>query len=259
MTTKFQEFKDLHVGETPLLLGNVWNVQSAKVLEKLGYKALGTSSYAVAETLGYKDGENISFKEYLFVVERIAKSTDLPLSVDLEFGFGDTAESVVANIIQLTDLGVVGINIEDSIVQNSERTLVDASVFTKKLAYITNALAAKNIELFINVRCDAFLLNVPNKLEEAIKRVKQYETPPIHGVFLPCISDPNDIKEVVANIRSPLNVLGLPDFPDFETLKQVGVKRISIGNFVNDFIYKQMENICLQVAAKGNFSPLFNN
>jgi 2-methylisocitrate lyase-like PEP mutase family enzyme len=259
MTTKFQEFKDLHYTETPLLLGNVWNVQSAKVLEKLGYKALGTSSYAVAETLGYKDGENISFKEYLFVVERIAKSTDLPLSVDLEFGFGETAKTVVANIVKLYDLGVVGINIEDSVVHNAERTLINAAVFTKKLAYITNTLAAKNIELFINVRCDAFLLNVPNKLEEAITRVKHYETTPIHGIFLPCIIDPNDIKEVVVNIKSPLNVLGLPNFPNSKTLQQAGVKRISIGNFVNDFIYKQMENVCLQVAAKGDFSPLFNN
>jgi 2-methylisocitrate lyase-like PEP mutase family enzyme len=86
MMTKFQQFSSLHSAETPFLLGNVWNAQSAKVYENLGYNALGTSSYAVAASLGYSDGQTISFDDYLFVVRHILNAISLPLSVDIEFG-----------------------------------------------------------------------------------------------------------------------------------------------------------------------------
>lgn len=87
--TNIQVFKELlHQNEEPLLLGNVWNPQSTKVYEKLGYKALATSSSAVAHSLGYEDGENMTFGEYLYIVERILKSVSIPLTVDLEGGYG---------------------------------------------------------------------------------------------------------------------------------------------------------------------------
>lgn len=257
MISQVQKFKDLHHQNEPLLLGNVWDAQSAKVLETSGYKALGTSSYAVAEMLGYEDGENIPFEEYLMIINRITKSTSLPLSVDIESGFGATDKVVIDNIVKLYNLGVVGINIEDSIVKNGVRMLTDSKVFSQKIKNIVTTLALKNIEIFINVRCDAFLLDVPNKMEEAKKRIKLYEENDISGVFLPCIIDENDIKEIVATIKYPLNVLGLPNFSNFDTLQKLGVKRISIGNFVNGHIYKEMAKICSKIKEDGNFSALF--
>lgn len=257
MISQVQKFKDLHNQTEPLLLGNVWNAQSAKILETLGYKALGTSSYAVAETLGYEDGENIPFEEYLMIINRIVKSTSLPLSVDIESGFGTTDEIVIDNIVRLCNIGVVGINIEDSVVKNGVRMLVDSKVFSQKIKNIATALALKNIEIFINVRCDAFLLDIPNKTEEAKKRIKLYEENDIDGIFLPCITDKNDIEEIIATIKFPLNVLGLPNLSDFNTLQKLGVKRISIGNFINGRIYKEMAEICLKIREEGNFSALF--
>lgn len=257
MISQFQKFKELHNQAEPLLLGNVWNVQSAKVLEKLGYSALGTSSHAVAESLGYEDGENIPFDEYLMIVNRIVKSTNLPVSVDIESGFGATDDEVIENICTLNDLGVVGINIEDSVVNDRVRTLIDSTIFSKKLKNITTALSSKNIEIFINVRCDAFLLDVPNKLQEAKTRLKLYEANTIDGIFLPCITYENDIAEIIATIKTPLNVLGLPNLPDFDTLQKLGVKRISIGNFINGHIYKEMENTCAKINENRNFSILF--
>ena len=257
MISQFQKFKELHHQPEPLLLGNIWNSQSAKVLEKSGYTALGTSSHAVAATLGYEDGENIPFDEYLMVVNRIVKSTNLPVSVDIESGFGTNDDEVIENICALNDLGVVGINIEDSVVKDGARTLIDSTIFSKKLKNITTALSSKNIELFINVRCDAFLLDIPNKLQEAKTRLQLYEENNIDGIFLPCITDENDISEIIATIKSPLNVLGLPNLPDFDTLQKLGVKRISIGNFVNDHIYKEMENVCTKIKENKNFSIVF--
>jgi 2-methylisocitrate lyase-like PEP mutase family enzyme len=257
MPTQFQKFKELHHQKEPLILGNVWNVQSAKVLEKMGYSAIGTSSYAVAETLGYEDGEKMPFEEYYMLINRIVNSTSLPLSVDLESGFGATDDVVIENLCRLSEIGVVGINIEDSAVTNSGRNFVNSNSFTNKLNAIRNALNSKNIAMFINVRCDAFLLNVPNKVEEAKARIQLYETANIDGIFLPCITDENEIADIVGSIKSPLNVLGLPTLPDFDTLQKLGVKRISIGNYVNEFIYKEMEKVCHTINESRSFSVLF--
>jgi 2-methylisocitrate lyase-like PEP mutase family enzyme len=257
MATEFEAFKNLHYTKTPFLLGNVWDVRSAKTLEKLGYQALGTSSAAVAATLGYADGQNMPFEEYLFIVERIKKSTNLPFSVDIEFGYGETVEAIVNNIIKLQGLGVIGINIEDSLVVEGKRVLEDAAVFQQKLANITQRLEEKSLSMFINVRCDAFLLNLPNTLEEAISRVKLYENTGVDGIFLPCITSVSDINAVISITRLPLNVMAMPNLPDFQTLQEVGVKRVSVGNFVHDYVFRQMEQTCLKIEEKGSFSALF--
>jgi 2-methylisocitrate lyase-like PEP mutase family enzyme len=106
MTNNFQKFKELHDQPQPLLIGNVWNVPSAKKMEDLGFKAIGTSSYAIAETLGYADGEEMSFEEYLLIIKRIAASVSVPFSVDLEWGYGKTTTEIVANIKELNKIGV---------------------------------------------------------------------------------------------------------------------------------------------------------
>ena len=84
--TLYSKFKELYYQIKPLLIGNVWNVQSAKVYEKLDFQAIGTSSAAIAHTFGYEDGEQLPFSDLLFIVDKIRKSVALPLSVDLEFG-----------------------------------------------------------------------------------------------------------------------------------------------------------------------------
>lgn len=135
-----QIFKELHQNNEPLLLGNVWNPQSAKIYEKLAYKALATSSSAVAHSLGYEDGENMSFDEYLYIVERILKSISIPLTVDLEGGYGKTVDEIVSNISKLAEVGVVGINIEDSVIADGIRKIIEKEVFFEKLKLIISKL-----------------------------------------------------------------------------------------------------------------------
>jgi 2-methylisocitrate lyase-like PEP mutase family enzyme len=250
-------FKSLHQQQAPLLIGNVWDGQSAKVMEGLKFQAVATSSAAVAETLGYADGENMSFEEYLFMARRIKASTKLPLSIDLETGFGKTTESIVSNLKQLHQVGVVGINIEDSCIQDGERSIEHAEKFAEKLKSICTAMQDQRFELFINVRCDAFLLGLKSAREEAIRRIKLYEGTGVHGIFLPCITDIEDIKACVKATRLPLNVMCMPELPGFEKLQQAGVKRISMGNFVNKHLYKEMEQKIKLIVKQENFSSLF--
>jgi 2-methylisocitrate lyase-like PEP mutase family enzyme len=257
MKSSFDQFAKLHQQDEPLLIANVWNAQSARLFEKLKFKALATSSGAVASTLGYSDGEQMSFDEYLFVVKRIRAVTSLPFSVDLEGGYGATADEVVPNIKSLSKEGVVGINIEDSTIVNGTRKILDASVFADKLSQISAGLNLAGVDCFINVRCDAFLLGLPDARNEAIKRIKLYEQQGVHGMFLPCITQIEDIRAAVQSTKLPLNVMCMPALPDFDALRGAGVKRISMGNFVNTFGYSAIEKATNEIIQKKNFSPLF--
>ena len=253
----YLEFKELHNQTKPLIIGNVWNVQSAKVYEKLNFQAVGTSSAAIAHSLGYEDGEQMPFSDLLFIVERIRKSVSLPVSVDIEFGYGNTAAEIANNIISLEKLGVAGINIEDSLIENGERKLKDNLQFSQLLQEVKSILTQQGISIFINVRCDAFLLNIPNTLQVATERIKKYEQAGADGIFLPCITKENDIATLVLQTKLPLNVMCMPDLPNFETLEKLGVKRISMGNFLNGYAYTSLENMTKKILAEQSFNPLF--
>ncbi len=259
MKTRVEEFRKLHFDQSPLLLGNVWNVKSALQYEKLGFRSIGTSSAAIASDLGYEDGENMPFDEYFFIIKKIAYATKLPLTVDLEAGYGNTADEIIVNIVKLHEIGVVGVNIEDSIVNNAIREIVDADEFTIKVKVIIEGLVKRNIPMFINVRCDAFLLDLPNALEEAKQRIKRYEILNIDGVFLPCVTDENDIKEIAMLTKLPLNVMCMPNLPNFETLKKLGVQRISMGNFANVYLNNQLDKLMTKAMDENRFTSIFES
>ncbi|MEJ5103731.1 MULTISPECIES: isocitrate lyase/PEP mutase family protein [Chryseobacterium] len=250
-------FKNLHQGEELLLLGNVWNVQSARVLEKAGYKALATSSSGIAISLGYEDGEQMSFEEYFYIIKRIKSSISIPLSVDLEAGYGSTPEMIVSNIIRLLEIGVVGINLEDSYVIDGERQLLNRNVFFEKISNILSMLKERRMEIFINVRTDPFLLGMENALDETLKRIEMLDKLNIDGIFIPGITDEEDIKTVVKATLLPINVMSLPDLPDFETLKTWGVKRITSGSFLNRYIYQELEKMSHTIINAKSFTAIF--
>lgn len=255
--TDIQIFKQLHHQDEPLLLGNVWNVQSAKIYQKLGYKALATSSSALAHSLGYEDGEEMSFGEYFYMVERILKSVDIPLSVDLEGGYGKTADEIVSNILKLAAIGVAGINIEDSVVINGTRQLLTKEELHKKLKSIFSELKKNAVEIFINLRTDPFLLGIENPVDETVQRIKIFEELGVDGIFVPCITSEDDIKTIVNASEIPVNVMCMPGLPDFEALKKLGVKRISSGNFLNEYIYNQLEDTGRRILSEQSFLPIF--
>lgn len=250
------KFKKLHKQKSPLLICNVWDVPSAKIAEKLNFQAIGTSSSAIATILGYQDGEEISFSELEYVVKRIASNTYLPLSVDLESGYSRESKDIVDHIKRLADLGVVGINIEDSII-HKKRTLVDAVEFSETLSEVTKRLAKEDVDMFINVRTDTFLLGHTNVIEETKKRIRLYEKVGANGIFTPCIEKISDIKEIVNCTSLPVNVMCMPNLPDFDTLNEIGVKRISMGNFLFDKMYNQFEQTTAVVLKQKSFKNVF--
>ncbi|MBS1605668.1 MAG: isocitrate lyase/phosphoenolpyruvate mutase family protein [Bacteroidetes bacterium] len=239
MSSDYQTFKHLHYADQLLVLPNAWDAHSAVRFQEKGFPAVATSSAAVAQSLGYADGENMPFEEYLFVIKRIHASIRIPFSVDLEMGYGSSAGEIAENILKLVDLGVAGINIEDSTITGSQRTLKDARAFAHTLEQIRNMLWSK--ELFINVRCDTYILGVDNKQEETRLRLQLYETAGADGIFLPCITQEKEIMDAISNTRLPLNVMYVPGLPDPDTLSSLGVRRLSMGPFFFSKAYQQID------------------
>ena len=241
-----QNFKKLHQQNTPLLIGNVWDVVSTKIAEQANFKAIGTSSAAIASMLGYKDGEEMDFAELLYIVQRISANTIVPLTVDLESGYSRDPLQITKHIHQLAEAGVVGINLEDSVVEE-DLELLNAVKFAETVAIIKTQLKKEGIDIFLNIRTDTFLLGVTNTLKATQQRVQLYEKAGADGIFVPCIEKEADISAIVKSTALPINVMCMPKLPDFKTLQQLGVRRISMGNFVceknNAFFGELMKNI----------------
>lgn len=250
------EFKNLHSQDTPLLISNVWDAMSTQIVEKFGFQAIGTSSAAIANMLGYEDGEKMKFTELCYVVERIIANTYLPLTVDIESGYSREPYEIADNIKTLANLGVVGINIEDSVV-TQKRTLLDVAAFSETLSTIKQQLKNDEVNIFVNVRTDVFLLGCCNPVDETKKRIQQFEQAGADGVFVPYIENEDDIQAITESTCLPINVMCMPNLPGFKKLKDLGVKRISMGNFLFDNMYRHFENTLSSVVKLQSFKSVF--
>lgn len=255
--TNFQIFTSLHHQKRAFILPNAWDAKSAQIIENSGYPAIATSSAAIANSWGYEDGENISFNEYFYIINRILKSVKIPVSVDIEMGYADSSEQLIENVLRLYEIGVVGVNIEDSVICNSERSLGDANQFAEKLKELKLQLDSENREMFINVRCDSYLLGVEDPLNTTIKRATLYEAAGADALFIPLLVDIEQIQTITSQIALPLNVLTVNGLSDFETLNQAGVKRISLGNFLFEKIYNNIGSVLNQIEDDMHCSILF--
>ena len=249
------DFNALHHQPQPLLVANVWDASSALAAEQAGYRALGTSSAAIAAMLGYDDGEGMCFDELLFIVTRIRAVTDLPLSVDLEAGYSDTTDGIANHIHRLAASGVVGINLEDSHVVNGVRQLDDAREFADRLQLLRQMCSG----IFLNVRTDTFLLNTQDALRETLSRGRRYAASGADGFFVPCMSRSEDIATIAREIALPLNVMCIPELADFATLAELGVRRISMGNFVHSAIQSKLIDLMHAIRSRQTFEGLFGD
>lgn len=249
----------LHEQAHAFLLGNVWDAASARCLEKLGFKALGTSSAAMATMVGKQDGIDFTFEDLLYFTEKILCSTHLPVSVDMEHGYGGTSEEITANITCLLDIGVIGINLEDSLIRSGSRNLVDIISFKQKLIDINMLLGIKRSTFFLNVRLDAFLLFQRDEaLAIAKGRIKELEGIGIDGIFLPGLNKKSDIISMVNSTSLPINIMALPGMGSVETLSTWGVKRISTGNFGFDWMQEQFKGQVKKLMYSGDLNLLFS-
>ena len=243
----FETFHQLHHQSKSLILANVWNVKSAQIVEASGFEAMATSSGAIADSLGYKDGEQIPFAELLYIIKRIKSAVSIPLSVDMERGYTNDLNLLNEQIQALIDAGVSGINIEDA---------QGADVYLKKLNSITAYLKNTSQQLFINARTDVFLQKLPSPTETVIERAKLYKAAGANGLFVPGISDAAIIKEIVSSTGLPVNVVSTPAI-SVKALEECGVKRISMAVLLYRSTYNNMEKTVKAVLNTRSFEAMF--
>jgi len=253
---QFETFVELHKTGSPVLIGNIWDAGSARLLEENGFKAIATSSAAVAISMGYEDGENLPFDLLLKSAEQIKRNISLPFSVDMEKGYSSKIEGIIQNIERLHDIGVVGINIEDTS-STDDGQLQPMDVFEKTISAIANHLAQKNMQIFINARTDAFLLKLPDALTVTKQRINTYTTAGASGIFVPFIKAENDIQAVVNATNLPVNVLSMPGLPGFAQLSTLGVRRISLGSSLYRSINREIVNKVQAIQENQSVSSLF--
>ena len=242
--TKASLLYELHHNGNMLVLPNIWDPLGALLLEDIGYPAIATASASVAYSNGYDDGEQIPFDEVLKKLHRIASIVNIPVTADIESGYSNTDSGLRENIQSLIAAGVVGINIEDSYEHND--SLVPVETQCEKINLIRKVADEAGIHLFINARTDVYIKGGYEdnaKLSEAIKRGAAYKEAGADCFYPICVTQINHIQEVVSNLAMPVNILAIPGIPDFKTLKELGVSRVSLGPGFLKIATKAMKNM----------------
>lgn len=247
-----EHFKRLHDKTNPLVLPNVWDAASARVIESCGFKAVATSSAGLAWSLGYADGEKLPFRELAAAIERIVRVVEVPVSADIESGYAATNDELIANVKNIQNAGAIGINLEDFDLKTG--FLFPLETARERIARLKDAFGDS---IFINARTDVYLQEIgrpEDRLNTAIERIAAFADAGAGGVFVPAVSDAPTIAALSAATSTPLNVLAGPGTPPVDALRGLGVARISLGGSLTRAILAETRRIGQAVLRTGEFS-----
>src|SRR5882762_7088964 len=254
MTNLAKTFHSLHEQNDILILPNVWDAGSAKVIEDAGAKAIVTSSAGVAWALGYPDGDILPPKMLADLTARIIVAITVPLSVDIEGGYSKNPKKVAENLKAIIDAGAVGINIEDG-----EGT---PELLAKKIEKARQAAERLGVDVFINARTDVYLAEIgtpESRVGETIERAARYRDAGANGIFVPGLSEPADIQAMAPEVKMPLNVMAVPDLAPAKELKALGVSRLSSGTGIPQTVWGRVAELAKAFLATGSSKPMFEN
>jgi 2-methylisocitrate lyase-like PEP mutase family enzyme len=253
---KAEILRALHAGPRILVLANAWDVASARVIAAAGHPAVATSSAGVAYALGYPDGQRISRGEMLDVVRRIAAAVPVPVSADVEAGYGETAAAAAETARGVAGAGAAGLNLEDT---DASGALLPLERQVERLKAARAAADALGVPLVINGRTDAF--NAPGVAaadapDEAIRRANAYLAAGADCAFVPFVRDRDVIARLAREIRGPLNVLGVPGAPPIAELERLGVRRVSVGSGPARAAYGLARRIAKELREAGTYEAM---
>ena len=228
-TTKADLFRAMHRGRRILLLPNAWDAVSARVFEEAGFGAIATTSAGIAFTLGYPDGQRISRQEMLGVVRRIAAAVKIPVTADVEAGYGNRPEDAAQTAREVAEAGGVGMNLEDA-TGDPRKPLLDLALQVERVKAVQEA--AREV-VVLNARTDVYLLQLETpetRYDAALRRLAAYRDAGADCVFVPGLQDAEIIKRLVKDLQCPINILGGPGAPAVPELEEIGVARITVGS-----------------------------
>jgi len=262
---KAERFLKFHHDEEILVLLNSWDAGSSKLIEACGYKAIATTSMGIAASLGYPDCQVIQLQEMIAAITQVVNAVEAPVTVDIEAGYGNNTEEVVASIRKIIATGIVGINIEDSI--NLSPALIDESEFCERIAAIRSLSDSLGFHLVINARTDSFYTSQASpqeKLKESIMRGNKYREAGADCIFVQPVWQRDIIATLVKEINAPINILsnpaigdGLP--PSVQELQDLGVARLSLGSSLMKATLALIKKVADELSSQGTYQHLLDS
>jgi 2-methylisocitrate lyase-like PEP mutase family enzyme len=251
-------FHRLHTEPDALVLVNAWDAGSARVLEHAGARAIATTSAGMAWALGYPDGEQLPTSEFITATARICRAVSVPVTVDIERGFGRSTNDVVAFVQTLIGLGVVGVNIEDGVLSDTHR-LAAPDVLCERITALREFAAQTNASLFINARTDTYFVANDDRVaryNETVRRAQLYASAGADGIFVPGM-DMDDVAPFASTVTLPLNVYaGIPGTPPVHVLRRAGARRISLGCGPLQSVLGSLRAIARQAFDDGSYDDM---
>ena len=249
-------FRNLHRGPKVLVLPNGWDVSSACILENAGVAAIATTSAGVAFTLGYPDGQKITREEMIAVVGRIAAKVKIPVTADVEAGYGSRPEDAARTARAVVEAGAVGLNLED---RTDDRQLVDLSLQLEKIAAVRESSRKMGVPLVLNARTDVYLLGAgkpESRFGETVKRLVAFREAGADCLFAPGIRDLEVIAGLVRELQHPVNILAGPGSPSIPELQKMGVARVSLGSSPMRATLGLVRRIAQELKTAGTYQSL---
>lgn len=255
---KANTFRSLHHAPKTLLLPNVWDVAGARIIEDAGFPAIATTSAGIAFSLGYPDGQKISREEMLARVARITRAVKVPVTADVEAGYGDRAEDAAETAREVIEAGAVGINLEDG-TGDPQRPLVDLSLQLEKIRAVREAALKAGVLLVLNARTDVYLDQVgapETRYDETMRRALAYRDAGADCVFVPGVRDAETIAKLVQDLKCPLNILAGPGSLPISQLEKLGVARVSLGSAPMRATLGLLRRMTQELQASGTYAAL---
>jgi 2-methylisocitrate lyase-like PEP mutase family enzyme len=258
LARKAETLRELHRPGSPLVLVNAWDALTARIIEKAGSEAIATTSAGIANAYGYPDGQKISRAEMLEAVARIAAVVSVPVTADMEAGYGDSAEEMDRTVAGVLHAGAVGLNLEDG-TGRAEAPLMDLTAQVEKIRAVVAAGRRRGVSIVVNARTDVYLRAVgeeSGRLAETIRRGEAYRDAGASCVFIPGVADPAVIGEVVRRLGCPINILAVAGSPSISELARLGVARVSLGSGPARAATTLTQRLAEEVLSSGTYSAL---
>jgi 2-methylisocitrate lyase-like PEP mutase family enzyme len=257
---KAETLLSLHLDGGMLVLPNIWDPIGARILEAKGYPAVATASAAVSASLGYQDGERINRSTLIDILGRIARSVDVPVTADIETGYGESLSELELTAEQVIESGVVGVNIEDSLEKGAGLRSIDEQC--KRISTLRQIANRHGAHLVINARVDSFVSpsfeDGRRAMEEAVVRARAYAAAGADCIYPIGPGDEATVRMPRDRIESPINILGGPTAAPLSLLREIGINRVTFGPFVFRSCLRKFVDIVEGLGADGDYASLGN-
>jgi len=253
-----EDFRKLHRAPPILLVPNCWDPMSARIFEAAGFPASATTSGGLAWALGYPDGEKAPWPEVVAATRRIVEAVRVPVSADIEEGYGDTPGAVGRSVAEIIRAGAVGINLEDGTPRPDQpvRPIEEAAA---RIRAARAAAEAEGVPIVINARIDLYLKQVgdeASRFADTVKRAEAYLAAGADCIFPFALADLEVIRKLAAAVKAPLNIVARAGTPPLRQLEAAGVARVSVASGPALTVMSLIQRIATELRGKGEFDIL---